>query len=196
MSSQLIISVGREFGSGGHEIAEKLAKHYGIPLLDHNLLEEIAQEKNLNHAELVSLDEKKRKLLWSRTVKGFNNSPEENVSQLQFNYLRKKAAAGESFVIVGRCSESVLKEYDAMVSIFILGEREHKIERVMERHNLSRNEAQKLMQEKDYKRKRYHNSYCEGKWGDSRNYDISVNSSRLGVDKTVEVLVDFIDKGR
>lgn len=83
-----------------------------------------------------------------------------------------------------------------MVSIFILGEREHKIERVMERHNLSRNEAQKLMQEKDYKRKRYHNSYCEGKWGDSRNYDISVNSSRLGVDKTVEVLVDFIDKGR
>jgi len=196
MSSQLIISVGREFGSGGHEIAEKLAKHYGIPLLDHNLLEEIAQEKNLNHAELVSLDEKKRKLLWSRTVKGFNNSPEENVSQLQFNYLRKKAAAGESFVIVGRCSESVLKEYDAMVSMFILGEREHKIERVMERHNLSRNAAQKLMQEKDYKRKRYHNSYCEGKWGDSRNYDISVNSSRLGVDKTVEVLVDFIDKGR
>lgn len=196
MSSQLIISVGREFGSGGHEIAEKLAKHYGIPLLDHNLLEEIAQKKDLNHGELASLDEKKRKLLWSRTVKGFNNSPEANVSKLQFDYLREKAAAGESFVIVGRCSESVLKEYDAMVSIFILGESEHKIERVMERHNLSRNAAQKLMQEKDYKRKRYHNSYCEGKWGDSRNYDISVNSSRLGVDKTVEVLVDFIDKGR
>ena len=134
--------------------------------------------------------------MWSRTVKGFNNSPEANVSKLQFDYLREKAAAGESFVIVGRCSESVLKEYDAMVSIFILGESEHKIERVMERHNLSRNAAQKLMQEKDYKRKRYHNSYCEGKWGDSRNYDISVNSSRLGVDKTVEVLVDFIDKGR
>ena len=196
MSSQLIISVGREFGSGGHEIAEKLAKHYGIPLLDHNLLEEIAQKKDLNHGELASLDEKKRKLLWSRTVKGFNNSPEANVSKLQFDYLREKAAAGESFVIVGRCSESVLKEYDAMVSIFILGESEHKIERVMERHNLSRNAAQKLMQEKFYKRKRNHNSYCEGKWGDSRNYDISVNSSRLGVDKTVEVLVDFIDKGR
>ena len=196
MSSQLIISVGREFGSGGHEIAEKLAKHYGIPLLDHNLLEEIAQKKDLNHGELASLDEKKRKLLWSRTVKGFNNSPEANVSKLQFDYLREKAAAGESFVIVGRCSESVLKEYDAMVSIFILGESEHKIERVMERHNLSRNEAQKLMPEKDYKSKRYYNSYCDGKWGDSRNYDISVNSSRLGVDKTVEVLVDFIDKGR
>ncbi len=196
MASQLIISVGREFGSGGHEIAEKLAKHYDIPLLDHNLLEEIAQERNLNHAELVSLDEKKRKLLWSRTVKGFNNSPEANISQLQFDYLRKKAAEGESFVIVGRCSESVLKDYDAMVSVFILGEWEHKIERVMNRHELSRNAAEKLMLEKDYKRKRYHNSYCEGKWGDSRNYDISINSSHLGVDKTVEVLIDFIDKGR
>ncbi len=196
MASQLIISVGREFGSGGHEIAEKLAKHYDIPLLDHNLLHEIALERNLDHKELASLDEKKRKLVWSRTVKGFNNSPEENVSQLQFSHLRKKAAAGDSFVIVGRCSESILKEYDAMVSIFILGEKEKKIERIMNRHQISRNDAEKMMAEKDYKRKRYHNSYSEGKWGDSRNYDISVNSSRLGVDKTVEVLIDFIDKGR
>ncbi len=196
MASQLVISLGREFGSGGHEIAEKLAKHYDIPLLDHNLLHEIAQEKNLNHGELASLDEKKRKLLWSRTVKGFNNSPEANVSELQFDYLRKKAADGDSFVIVGRCSESVLKDYDAMVSVFILGEKEHKIERVMKRHDLSKNEAEKLMKEKDFKRKRYHNSYCEGKWGDSRNYDISINSSRLGIDKTVEILIDFIDKGR
>jgi len=196
MSSQLIISVGREFGSGGHEIAEKLAKHYGIPLLDHNLLEEIAQEKNLNHAELVSLDEKKRKLLWSRTVKGFNNSPEENVSQLQFNYLRKKAAAGESFVIVGRCSESVLKEYDCLISIYVLGDRDVKRKRIMELYDLNESMADRFMMEKDMKRKRYHNSYCEGKWGDSRYYDLCINSSTLGVEKTVKLLVDYIDMMR
>lgn len=194
MDKQLIISVGREFGSGGHEIAEKLANHYGIPLLDHNLLDEIAAEKSLEVEHLKDFDEKHKNPFASRTVRGFSSSPEENVYLLQFDYLQKKAANGESFVVVGRCSENVLKDYEGLVSVFILGEKKKKVERIMELYQMPENLAEKLICDKDMKRKRYHNGFCEGKWGDSRNYDISVNSSKLGIDGTVELLIDFIDK--
>ena len=99
-------------------------------------------------------------------------------------------------MIVGRCSEHVLREFKTMVSIFVLGDRKCKAERVMERYSLKESAAIKLMDEKDFKRKRYHNSHCEGKWGDSRNYDISVNSSKLGIDDTVKMLIDYIDMRR
>ena len=196
MDSQLIISVGREFGSAGHEIAEELAKQYKIDLLDHNLLDEIAMEKQVDAESLRHHEEKHKNKLFHRTVRGFSTSPEENVALLQFEYLRNKAAKGDSFVVVGRCSESVLKEYDSMISIFVLGDRAVKRERIMELYDLNESMAERFMTEKDTKRKRYHNSYCEGKWGDSRNYDISINSSTLGVDKTVKLLVDFIDMMR
>lgn len=196
MNSQLIISVGREFGSAGHEIAVELAKHYQIELLDHNLLDEIAAEKQIDAENLKSLDEKKKNKLVHRTVRGFSSSPEENISLLQFEYLRNKASKGDSFVVVGRCSESVLKEYDCMISIFVLGDREKKRERIMKLYGMNESMADRFMTEKDTKRKRYHNSYCEGKWGDSRNYDISINSSTLGVEKTVKILTEYIDMMR
>lgn len=196
MEKQLIISIGREFGSGGHEIAAKIAEHYGLPLLDHNLLDEIAAEKGLDVSSLRKLDEKSKNPLTSRRVKGLSSSPEENVYLMQFDYLHRMASKGESFVVVGRCSESVLKEYDCMISVFILGDKDKKVERVMEKYQLTETLAEKMAYEKDMKRKKYHNSYCEGKWGDSRNYDISLNSSKLGIEGTKEILIDFIDRRR
>ncbi|MEZ3462655.1 MAG: cytidylate kinase-like family protein [Lachnospiraceae bacterium] len=196
MEKQLIISVGREYGSGGHEIAERLSKHYGIQLLDHNLLDEIAAEKNLDMQQLRGLDEKHRSRLASRTVRGYSSSPEENLYLLQFDYLKNKAASGESFVIVGRCSESILKEYDGLVSIFVLGDMDRKIERIMRLYQLSKEQAVRKIREKDMKRKRYHNGHCDGRWGDSRNYDITINSSKLGIDRIVTLLADYIDQRR
>lgn len=193
MDQQLIISVGREFGSGGHEIADRLSKLYNLPLYDHNLLNEVAEQKNIDSQALKEFDEVKRNKLLSRTVRGMSSSSAENVANLQFNFLREKAAAGESFVIVGRCSESILKGNEALISIFILGDRDKKRERVQRIYNKTAKEAEILMDVKDRKRKQYHNSYCEGKWGDSRNYNISVNSSVLGIDETVRILSDFIN---
>ena len=196
MKKQLIISVGREFGSGGHEIAGELAKIYDIPLLDHNLLDEIAEERGLDVEHLKEYDEKHKQPFGIRKVRGFSSAPEENVSLLQFDYLQKRAAKGDSFVVVGRCSENVLKDYDCMISVFILGDKKKKVERIMELYDMKESIAEKFICDKDMKRKRYHNSYCEGKWGDSRNYDISINSSKLGLDGTVAVLKDFIDRRR
>ncbi len=194
MDKHFIISIGREFGSGGHEIAEKIAEHYKLRLLDQNILDEIAQERSLDVKSLKNLDEKHKNPFVSRTVRGLSSSPEENIYLLQFDYLHRMAAKGESFVVVGRCSESVLKEYEGLISIFVLGEKHKKLQRIMELYQLSENSAHKLICEKDAKRKRYHNSFCEGKWGDSKNYDISINSSKLGIDGTVNLLIEYIDR--
>ena len=196
MEKQLIISIGREVGSGGHEIAEILAKHYNIPLFDKNILEDIATKKNVDASDLKDVDKKFVFPLINRNVRGFSSSIQENVYLLQFEYLQEKAKAGESFIIVGRCGEDVLKEYDALVSIFVLGDKEVKKARIMEKYDKNEFMAERMMREKDTERKQYHNSFCESKWGDSRNYNISVNSSVLGITETAELLIDFIDRKR
>ncbi|MCI8326148.1 MAG: cytidylate kinase-like family protein [Lachnospiraceae bacterium] len=192
MSKQLIISVSREFGSGGHIVAQHLAKKFELPLYNRNLLKEITIEKNWDLKELEKYDELSRKPLFSRTIRGYSNSPEENIANLQFEYLQKKADQGKSFVIVGRCAESVLKKYDALVSIFVLADVDTKIKRIMETHEISKLEAELMMKRYDRERKAYHNYYCVHKWGDSRNYDICVNSSRLGFECTANVLEEYI----
>lgn len=196
MEKQFIISVSREFGSGGHEIAQRLAEHYQLRLLDQNILDEVAKERNLDVRNLKGLDEKRKNPLMSRTVRGLSSSPEENIYLLQFDYLQRMAAKGESFVVVGRCSESVLKEYEGLISVFVLGDEEKKVQRIMERYHLTESNASRLICEKDQKRKKYHNSFSEGKWGDSRNYDISINSSKTGIENTTKLLIDYIDMRR
>lgn len=192
MEKQLIISVGREFGSGGHVIAEALAKEFELPLFDQNLLECIAKEKNVSQETLKKFDEKQRNVFASRTVKGYSSSPQEHLAQMQFEFLKNMANRGESFVIVGRCAESVLKEFEGMVSIFVLGDKDCKQKRVQEVYQVSAEEAQHMMEKKDSGRKHYHNSYCKSKWGNSRSYDICINSSKMGVEGTAKILAEYI----
>jgi cytidylate kinase len=192
MSDQIIIAVSREFGSGGHVIAEKLAESFGLPVYDRNLLREIAVEKDVDAGNLEKYDEIPKKYFFSRSVKGYSNSPEENIAHLQFDYLKRKAEEGESFVVVGRCAESVLTDFDCMIPIFVLADMEFRISRTMEIDLLSAKEAEEKILHCDKKRKEYHNYYCSGKWGDSRNYDITINSGRLGVDKTADLLEAYI----
>ena len=136
MAKQMIISIGREFGSGGHAIAELLAKDLGIKMYDRNMLDEIAREKDVDVKNLEEFDEKPRKFLISRRVRDYSNSMEEIIAEMQFDYIRKKADSGESFIIVGRCAETVLKGREGLISIFILGNKKEKLARVMEKNNL------------------------------------------------------------
>ena len=139
---QIIISVGREYGSGGHAIAEILSRRFELPFFDRNLLEEIAQHKEVDVKSLEKYDETPRMPFLSRTVRGFNNSPEENIAMLQFDFLKKMANEGKSFVIVGRCSENVLKEFPGLISFYILGDRDVRIERIMQVYAVSREKAE------------------------------------------------------
>lgn len=192
MAGQIIISIGREFGSGGHAIGEKIAKDLGLEFIDRKMLDEIAEEKNIQVEYLEKFDEKPRKVFMSRRVGAYSNSLEEIVADMQFDYIRQKADSGKSFVIVGRCAETVLKDREKLISIFILGDKACKRDRIKERYQLNDMEAVSKMARHDRKRKQYHNRHSDFKWGDSRGYDLCINSSRLGVEKTAEMLEMYI----
>ena len=192
LEKQIIITIGREYGSGGHEIGRKLAERLHMGFYDRNILDEIAYGKNVDAEKLAKYDEVPKTMFLSKTVRGFSNSPEENIAQMQFEYIREKAASGESFVIVGRCADYILKDSEALLSVFITGDYESKLERVMERRNFSAKQAAVTIERHDKNRKAYHNHYCTTKWGDSRNYDMCINSNILGIDGTVDLLENFV----
>lgn len=193
MEKQIIISIGRQYGSAGHEIAEKLAKKLDIDLYDRNLFEEIGKIKNIDTNDLEKYDEVPKKLFFSRTVNGYSNSPEENVAELQFALLKSKAYDGDSFVVVGRCSDDLFRGMEGFVSIFITGEMEEKIKRIINVRHMDEKQAKKAIERHDRKRALYHDYFVKDhKWGDCNTYDICLNSSRLGVDATVDFLYEYI----
>lgn len=193
-NKQFIISVGREYGSGGIVIAEELSKRFNIPFYERSILETIAKEKGVPYEDLKKYDEAPKNRFFNRKVKQLSTAPQDNVAQMQFDYIRSKAAAGESFVVVGRCSEEVLKDYKGLISIFVLANKEDKIKRIMEVHKLNEEDAWDQIVRENFRRKSYHNYYSKGKWGDSRNYDFSINDSLLGIDGTTDIIEEYIKK--
>ena len=189
----LIITIGREFGSGGHIIGERLAEYYNIPLYDKDLLKKVAEENDIEYEDLEGYEESPINILLSRTVNGFSSSLQDAIAHLEFDFIKEHAEFGESFVIVGRCAEEVLKDNPNAVKIFVLGDFDAKVRQIMRQFDLSEEAAIDEIKRTDKRRKSYHNHYCETKWGDSRNYDISINSSRFGIEETAEFLKTYID---
>lgn len=194
MSKQVIISISREYGSGGHLIAEWVAEKFGLKFYDRNMLDEIAGEMNMEVGELEKYDERRRNPLITRRVGAHSNSMEDILIEKQFEYLREKADSGESFVVVGRCAETVLKGREGLITIFVLGDKDKKLERIMDKYHLDRKEAIAKIIRHDKNRKSYHNRYSDMKWGDSRGYDLCINSSRLGLERTAETLENYIQE--
>ncbi|MFQ9514856.1 MAG: AAA family ATPase [Eubacterium sp.] len=192
---QIIIAIGREFGSGGHIVAQKLAERYQIPLYSKELLAEVAKDGEYSKEILERFDEKPMNLAFiPAPIGGTTVSLEQGVAITQFNFLRKKAnEEKESFVVVGRCADEILADNPNMVSVFILGSKESKMKRVMEREGLDEKSALTKMKKSDKMRKTYHNFYCENKWGDSRSYDICINTSRIDADTAVDMISRYID---
>ena len=149
-----------------------------------------------NTNNLSKYDEKPHRLFGSRTVRGYSNSPEANVAQLQLALLKSKAADGDSFVIVGRCADDIFRGMENFISIFIYADREARIKRVLERHpQLDEKQAIKKIERHDRNRAAYHNYFAKGgKWGDKANYDLCVNSTRLGLEGTVDFLCKYIEQ--
>ena len=194
MAKQFIVSISREYASGGHDIAKKVAEHFNVPLYDKNLLDEIGKEKGMDLSDFKSADEKIINVFTSRTVNGFNSSPEYALAQMQFDFIKEKAESGESFVICGRCADYVLKDNPALISIFVLADELAKTERIMKLEDCSMPQAIKLIEKRNRGRKEYHNQFAKTKWGDSRYYDMCINSTKLGIDGTADFLIDYIDK--
>lgn len=191
---QVMISISREFGTGGHHIAAMIAEDLGIHLYDRALLDHIAEEKGIDVAHLEKYDERPKLPFISRRVNGHSNSMEDALVHMQTEFLQKKADQGESFVVVGRCAETALKDREGLIKIFILGDKEDKLENVKKKFGLSEKKALKKMKRHDIQRKAYHNRHSDVKWGDSRGYDLCINDSKLGVVKTVELIEYYIEE--
>lgn len=192
---QIIISIDREFGSGGRDIAHLLGDIYQIPVYHHSLLEKIGIASGYNLEEIRNdFDETPRKKGMTRTVRGFTNSNSEHIAQKEFELLRKLAEKKESFIVIGHCGETILKDF-GVISIFVSAQKATRIGRTMAKFGESKDKAKKRMVKMDKNRKHYHNHYCpKHKWADARYYDIAVNSSRLGIEGTAQFLKSYIDQ--
>ncbi len=193
MKHQIIITIGREYGSGGHYIADCVAGKLGIALYDKALLEETAQKRGYTSDDLTKYDEKPVNPFLSRKVRGFSNSIEENIANSIFDIIREKAISGESFVVVGRCAEFILRDNDNTLKVFIRSNERDKIERVSRIYGVSAAKAIEMMHKADKQRKYFHNYYSDIKWGDCRGYDLCLNSALLGVENSVDVVLSVAE---
>ena len=197
-----IITIGRQFGSGGHEIGEKLAKEFGIPCYDKELLTRAAKESGFCEELIQTHDERPTNSFLYNLVMdtysfGYNAAGmidmpiSQKVFLAQFDAIKKMADEGPC-IIVGRCADYALADYENALSVFIHADMPGKLKRIMEKYNLTENKAKDMITKKDRQRQSYYNYYSSKKWGASDSYDLSVNSSILGVDGTVNLLKQFI----
>ena len=191
MKEQIIVAIGREHGSGGHYIAELISEALGIKLYD-KTIEAAIVDQGYSQELISQKDERPVNFFASRRIGKFSNSIEVNVAERTFQMLRTKAAQGESFVVLGRCGEQVLKDNPNCISIFICGNPQFKLSRIMEKLGLDAEAAIEEIKTVDRSRKNYHNYYCDTKWGDARGYDMTVKSDVLGCEKTAEMLTGYI----
>ncbi len=197
-----VITIGRQFGSGGREIAQKLAEKFGIPFFDKELLARAAKDSGLCEEVLQNHDEMPTSSFLYNLVMdtysfGYNSSAyvdmpvSHRVFLAQFDTIKKIADEGPC-VIVGRCADYALAERDNLISVFIAGNPEAKLKRVMERYDLTESKAREMLVKKDKQRKSYYDYYSSKRWGHVDTYDISINSSVLGIDGTVKLLCQYI----
>lgn len=191
---QLIVSLGRQIGSGGHKIADVLAQRLNLPLYDKNLITEIATQHHLDADTLRQYEEAPKNRLFSRTVRGLNNSAEAGLAALQFHFLQEKAAEGTSFLVLGRCSEYILRDYPGLISIFISRDLEERIRVICRAKELSKENSLDFIRKGDKRRAAYHNEHCPTPWGHGDTYDLTINTSRLGLEGTTDFLEEYIHR--
>ena len=201
MSTNLIITIGRQSGSGGKEIGQKAAEKLGVKCYDKELLALAAKDSGLCEELFESHDEKPTKsFLYSLVIdsysfgytsSGYMDMPiNHKIFLAQFDAI-KALANRESCVIVGRCADYALEDYPNRISVFVTGNDETKIKRLAARNNVSEAKAKEIMMKTDKERSSYYNYYSSKKWGDVRSYDLCINSSVLGIDGTVDIILAF-----
>lgn len=198
MSNNFIISVGREFGSGGKAIAALVADKLGVKLYDKELIDLAATSSGMSSEVLSANDESASSamfvsLSFDTMLMNFGNN--YNISQSAFFAQAdaiKALADKESCVIVGRCSDYVLRDYPGLVSVFINADHADKVNMVSKLHNVSEDKAYSLMKKADKKRANYYNYYSDNLWGVASTYDLCINSSRIGYSGAADTIIEYL----
>ena len=193
MGNQVIVCIGREHGSMGRKIAMELGKKRNISVYDKEIFSTLAEEHNLDEVYLNQYDEKPQNPLLTKVINSKSSSLEDVLAEKVFKYERSLVNKGDSFIVVGRCADYILKDYPNAIKIFISGDSDTKIKNLSEAENIDKREAEREILNIDKSRKFYHDHYCNTRWGDPNTYDLMVNSSILGIEGSVEVISGYID---
>lgn len=197
-----IYTIGREFGSGGKDVGEKLAKHLGIKLYDKELLQQAAKDSGFceeifeNHDERPTNSFLYSLVMDTYSVSGYTSAPfldmplNHKVFLAQFDTI-KKLAAQESCVIVGRCADYALADNPDCINVFIHADLEKRIKMVSKRGNMTENKAKDAINKNDKQRASYYNYYTSKKWGESTSYHMTLDAGKLGIDGCVDMILKF-----
>lgn len=202
MAKNIIITIARQFGSGGREIGEKVAKILGIPCYDKELIKDAAAKGSLNEEVLRVTDESAANSLLYTLAMGSNilgagthfnyKMPlNDKLFILQSEIIKEYANKG-SCVIIGRCADYVLKDEKNVLKIFIYGDIKHREARIKARYpDIKSSQIIDVINKTDKRRATYYNFYTGNKWGKFDNYDLMINSSAFGIDGTAKMIADF-----
>ena len=203
MAKKCIITIGRQFGSGGRYVGRLLAEKLGIPFYDQELLSEAAKQSGICEEIFEEHDEKPTRSLLFSLVTGMQHHMgtgnfymdmplNHRIFLAQFDAIRKLAEEG-SCVIVGRCADYVLRENPDTVSIFVKADMPSKIQRAVTYYGVEKDKAEDRIRKADKQRASYYNYYATATWGDVDNYDLVVDTGALGVEGAVELIVKFLE---
>ncbi len=201
-NKKIIINVGRQLGSGGHDIAKMLAKDFGCTFYDKELLNLAAQESGFSKKFFEQNDEHRGFLKslfhihvpFASDTSFYNNKfSQESLFQFQSDAIKKAADEG-SCVFVGRCADYILRDYENMVSVFITADMKDRAMRVSRRHLCDAETAERIIENQESDRSSYYNYYTGKKWGHGASYDLCINSSILGIEETEAFIKTFIKK--
>ena len=200
-----VITIARQYGSGGRTIGEMLADKLGIHFYDKELMKLASEDSGINERLFNTADEKVKQSVFSKmfkTEKAYTGeviSPEsgEFVSDDNlFNYqakVVKELAERENCVIVGRCADYVLKDYDHVLSVFIHGPKDFCMQEAAKKINLTGKELERFITKTDKERADYYKYYTGREWTDARNYDLCLDSSKLGFERCVEEIIAYMN---
>lgn len=206
MNKNLLITIGRQYGSGGREIGEKLAANLGISFYNNELIAMAAQKSGLSHEVLGEADEKATNSLLYTLAMGstfFNGNagvalemPINDKLFITQSDIIKGIAEEKPAVFIGRCADYVLRDEPNLLKLFIYAPMEFRSRHVAERHDLSEAKAKDLIVKTDKRRSNYYGYYTGQKWGKLENFNLSIDSSKLGIDGTVQLLTDYVNEYR
>ena len=190
-----IITIARQFGSGGHEIAARLSEQLGIPLYDRNLVEMAAEKMGQSPLNVEKVDEAALDNFLSHytiprepnPVTGYGLSLGDSTYVTQTIIIEALAAKGPC-IIVGRCGNYVLRAWPNLVDVFLCASMEDRVQRIVERYRFSEKDAAATIKATDRRRKTYYEKYTQGRWGSIESHQMLPNVSRLGMERTVEII--------
>ncbi|SEF41051.1 cytidylate kinase-like family protein [Parabacteroides chinchillae] len=203
MDNRIVLTIGRQFGSGGREIGQKLAKSLGIAYYDKELLSVAAKESGLCEDVFEQADERASSGLAYAFTMGYSYMSmftpfndilsNDALFKLQSDAIRKLAET-ESCILVGRCADYILRDDTACISFFVHNTMENRIQRILESQQITVEQAKELIVKTDKSRAAYYNYYTNKAWGVASSYNFSIDASVLGIDETVAFMKSFVEK--